>query len=71
MAAMREQLQDTDRVPVREAAFTQAGMQEMECNGFELGMGMAAIDIETKKDAILEAGSTATLHEVLKTASSS
>jgi len=51
MAAMREQLQGTDRVPVREAAF--AGMREMEGHGFELGMGMATICVETNDDAIL------------------
>jgi len=61
MAAMREQLQGTNWVPVREAAF--AGMREMKVNGFELGMGMAAIDVETKNDTILEAGSKATIND--------
>jgi len=45
MAAMREQLQGTDLVPVREAAFP--SMREMEGNAFELGMGMAAMDVKT------------------------
>jgi hypothetical protein len=61
MAAMREQLQGTNWVPVREAAF--AGMRDMKVNGFELGMGMAAIDVETKNDTILEAGSKATIND--------
>ena len=65
MAAMREQLQGTDRVPVREAAF--AGMREMEGNGFELGMGMAAMDVEIKNSAILDAGSKATINDEVLT----
>jgi len=48
---MREQLQGTDRVHIPEAAF--AGMREMEGNGFGLGMGMAAMDVQTKNDALL------------------
>jgi len=65
MAAMREELQATNQVPVREAAF--ADMREMEGNGFELGMGMAAMDVETKNDAILEAGSKATINDEVLT----
>jgi len=65
MAAMRKQLQGPAQVPVREAAFT--GMREMEGNGFELGMGMTAMDIETKNNAILEAGSKATINEEVLT----
>jgi len=58
---MREQLQGTDRVSIREAAL--AGMPEMEGNGFELGMIMAAIDVGTNKDSILEAGNKATIND--------
>jgi len=65
MAAMREQLQGTNRVPVSEAAF--ASMHEMEGNRFELGMGMAARDVETKNDAIVEAGSKATINDEVLT----
>jgi len=65
MAAMREQLQGTDRVPVPKAAF--AGMRGMESNRFELGMGMAAMDVETKNDAMLEAGSKAKFNDKMLT----
>jgi hypothetical protein len=65
MAAMREQLQGTDQVPIREAAF--AGMREMEGSGLELGMGMAALDVETKNEAILGAGSEATIDDEVLT----
>jgi len=61
MAAMLEQLQGTNGVPVREAAL--AGVREMEGNGFDLGMGMAAMDVETKNNAILEADSKATIND--------
>jgi len=39
----------------------------MEGNKFELGMGMTAMDVETKNDAILEAGSKATINEEVLT----
>jgi len=66
MAAMREQLQGTDQVPIREAAAF-AGMREMEGSGLELGMGMAAMDVETKNEAILGAGSEATIDDEVLT----
>jgi len=43
------------------------GMREMEGNCFELGMGMAAMDVGTKNDAILEASSKAKINEEVLT----
>ena len=65
MVAMRKQLQGTDQVPIRETAF--AGMREMEGSGLELGIGMAVMDVETKNETILGAGSEVTINDEVLT----